>query len=104
MNRDDRLRCLSPGQNNFLAKMAAAAELAAIDDSTHLVTQDTPSHRADASISWGTLIRLREHAMRSALRKYRTATSAGPLSWWWRWTCRVWTWTGCMHCAPASWW
>jgi ATP-dependent helicase/nuclease subunit A len=48
-----------------IAKMARAAELAAPDDPTRVVVRDTPSHRADAGIAWGTLIHgLLEHAMR----------------------------------------
>jgi len=45
--------------------MAAAADQAEADDATRVVTQDTPSHRADAGLAWGTLIHgLLEHAMR----------------------------------------
>jgi ATP-dependent exoDNAse (exonuclease V) beta subunit len=50
-----------------IAKMARAAEPAAVDDATRVVAQDTPSHRADAGMAWGTLIHgLLEHAMRQA--------------------------------------
>ncbi len=38
---------------------------AAVDDPTKVVARDTPSHRADAGMAWGTLIHgLLEHAMR----------------------------------------
>ena len=48
-----------------IAKMAGAAEPSAADDATRVVAQDTPSHRADAGMAWGTLIHgLLEHAMR----------------------------------------
>ena len=48
-----------------IAKMAAPSEPAAVDDPTRVVAQDTPSHRADAGMAWGTLIHgLLEHAMR----------------------------------------
>ncbi len=48
-----------------IAKMAGAPEAAAVDDATRVVGQDTPSHRADAGMAWGTLIHgLLEHAMR----------------------------------------
>ena len=51
-----------------IARMAAAADPggpAEPDDATRVVTQDTPSHRADAGMAWGTLIHgLLEHAMR----------------------------------------
>ncbi|MBA2305388.1 MAG: UvrD-helicase domain-containing protein [Acidobacteria bacterium] len=48
-----------------IAKMTGAAEPAESDDATQVVTQDTPSHRADAGMAWGTLIHgLLEHAMR----------------------------------------
>ncbi len=40
------------------------------DDPTRVVVADTPSHRADAGMAWGTLIHgLLEHAMR-----HKTAT------------------------------
>ena len=48
-----------------LARMASPAEAAAPDDATKVVAQNTPSHRADAGMAWGTLIHgLLEHAMR----------------------------------------
>jgi ATP-dependent helicase/nuclease subunit A len=48
-----------------LARLAAPAEEADADDGTKVVAQNTPSHRADAGIAWGTLIHgLLEHAMR----------------------------------------
>jgi ATP-dependent helicase/nuclease subunit A len=48
-----------------IAKMAGATEPAAVDGATRVVAQDTPSHRADAGMAWGTLIHgLLEHAMR----------------------------------------
>jgi ATP-dependent helicase/nuclease subunit A len=48
-----------------IATMTAASVPAATDDATRVVTQDTPSHRADAGMAWGTLIHgLLEHAMR----------------------------------------
>jgi len=47
-----------------IGKMAARAPVAS-DDPTRVVAQDTPSHRADAGMAWGTLIHgLLEHAMR----------------------------------------
>ena len=47
-----------------IGKMAARVP-AASDDPTRVVAQDTPSHRADAGMAWGTLIHgLLEHAMR----------------------------------------
>jgi ATP-dependent exoDNAse (exonuclease V) beta subunit len=50
-----------------LASRMPAAEPAAADDGTRVVAQDTPSHRADAGMAWGTLIHgLLEHAMRHA--------------------------------------
>jgi ATP-dependent exoDNAse (exonuclease V) beta subunit len=55
-----------------IERMARAAEPAAADDATRVVSQDTPSHRADAGMAWGTLIHgLLEHAMR-----YKGATAA----------------------------
>jgi ATP-dependent helicase/nuclease subunit A len=48
-----------------LASRMPAAEPAAADDGTRVVAQDTPSHRADAGMAWGTLIHgLLEHAMK----------------------------------------
>jgi ATP-dependent helicase/nuclease subunit A len=48
-----------------LASRMPAAEPAAADDGTRVVAQETPSHRADAGMAWGTLIHgLLEHAMR----------------------------------------
>ena len=48
-----------------IAKMAGAAEPSIEGDTTRVVTQNTPSHRADAGMAWGTLIHgLLEHAMR----------------------------------------
>jgi ATP-dependent exoDNAse (exonuclease V) beta subunit len=48
-----------------IAKMARAAEPVSADDPTRVVVPDTPSHRADAGMAWGTLIHgLLEHAMR----------------------------------------
>ena len=48
-----------------IARMASPAEAAAPDDATKVVAQNTPSHRADAGMAWGTLIHgLLEHAMR----------------------------------------
>ena len=48
-----------------IATMAAAGDPAATDDATAAVRQDTPSHRAEAGMAWGTLIHgLLEHAMR----------------------------------------
>jgi ATP-dependent helicase/nuclease subunit A len=48
-----------------IAMTAAAGDPAATDDATTVVRQDTPSHRADAGMAWGTLIHgLLEHAMR----------------------------------------
>ena len=48
-----------------LDRLTAHAEPIATDDATRVVTQNTPSHRADAGMAWGTLIHgLLEHAMR----------------------------------------
>jgi ATP-dependent helicase/nuclease subunit A len=48
-----------------ISKMAGAPAPAAADDATRVIAQDTPSHRADAGMAWGTLIHgLLEHAMR----------------------------------------
>ncbi len=48
-----------------IATMTRASVPAAVDDATRVVAQDTPSHRADAGMAWGTLIHgLLEHAMR----------------------------------------
>jgi ATP-dependent helicase/nuclease subunit A len=47
-----------------IAKIARSAE-SDLDDPTRVVIADTPSHRADAGMAWGTLIHgLLEHAMR----------------------------------------
>jgi ATP-dependent helicase/nuclease subunit A len=47
-----------------VARMVPPAELIE-GDATRVVTQDTPAHRADAGLAWGTLIHgLLEHAMR----------------------------------------
>jgi ATP-dependent helicase/nuclease subunit A len=47
------------------AKNLKTAEPAPVDDATRVVTQATPSHRADLGMAWGTLIHgLLEHAMR----------------------------------------
>ena len=47
-----------------IAKIARSAE-SDLDDPTRVVVADTPSHRADAGMAWGTLIHgLLEHAMR----------------------------------------
>jgi ATP-dependent helicase/nuclease subunit A len=47
-----------------IAKIARSAE-SDLDDHTRVVIADTPSHRADAGMAWGTLIHgLLEHAMR----------------------------------------
>ena len=47
-----------------IARMTRSADAAA-DDPTRVVGTDTPAHRADAGIAWGTLIHgLLEHAMR----------------------------------------
>jgi ATP-dependent exoDNAse (exonuclease V) beta subunit len=47
-----------------IAHMTRAAD-AATDDPTKVVATDTPTHRADAGLAWGTLIHgLLEHAMR----------------------------------------
>jgi ATP-dependent helicase/nuclease subunit A len=49
-----------------LLEPAAVPESEA-DDATRVVAQDSPSHRADAGLAWGTLIHgLLEHAMRQA--------------------------------------
>jgi len=48
-----------------VARMTRAAEPAAADDPTRVVVRDTPSHRADAGMAWGSVIHgLLEHAMR----------------------------------------
>ena len=48
-----------------ITTMTRASAPAAVDDATRVVAQDTPSHRADAGMAWGTLIHgLLEHAMR----------------------------------------
>ena len=48
-----------------VARMVPAAESGVEGDATRVVAQDTPSHRADAGLAWGTLIHgLLEHAMR----------------------------------------
>jgi ATP-dependent helicase/nuclease subunit A len=47
-----------------IARMTRTAD-AAVDDPTRVVGTDTPAHRADAGMAWGTLIHgLLEHAMR----------------------------------------
>ena len=47
-----------------IAKIARSVE-SDLDDPTRVVVADTPSHRADAGMAWGTLIHgLLEHAMR----------------------------------------
>jgi ATP-dependent exoDNAse (exonuclease V) beta subunit len=47
-----------------IARITRSADAAA-DDPTKVVSKDTPAHRADAGIAWGTLIHgLLEHAMR----------------------------------------
>jgi ATP-dependent helicase/nuclease subunit A len=47
-----------------IAKIARSAE-SDMDDPTRVVVADTPSHRADAGMAWGTVIHgLLEHAMR----------------------------------------
>ena len=47
-----------------IARMTQAADASA-DDPTKVVGSDTPAHRADAGMAWGTLIHgLLEHAMR----------------------------------------
>jgi hypothetical protein len=47
-----------------IAKIARSA-VGDVDDPTRVVVGDTPSHRADAGMAWGTLIHgLLEHAMR----------------------------------------
>ena len=52
-----------------IAKIARSVETD-LDDPTRVVVADTPSHRADAGMAWGTLIHgLLEHAMR-----HKTAT------------------------------
>ena len=52
-----------------IAKIARSVDADA-DDPTRVVVADTPSHRADAGMAWGTLIHgLLEHAMR-----HKTAT------------------------------
>ena len=49
---------------HHIARMVRSAEPAA-DDPTQVVRTDTPAHRADAGLAWGTLIHgLLEHAMR----------------------------------------
>jgi ATP-dependent helicase/nuclease subunit A len=53
------------GEARHISKMARSADPAAADDATRVVAQDSPSHRADAGMAWGTLIHgLLEHAMR----------------------------------------
>jgi ATP-dependent helicase/nuclease subunit A len=48
-----------------IAAIATVGEPADGDDATRAVTPNTPSHRADAGMAWGTLIHgLLEHAMR----------------------------------------
>jgi ATP-dependent helicase/nuclease subunit A len=48
-----------------LARTVTPEEPIAPDDATRVVAQNTPSHRADAGMAWGTLIHgLLEHAMR----------------------------------------
>jgi ATP-dependent helicase/nuclease subunit A len=50
-----------------IGKIATPSATPAGDDPTRVVAQDTPSHRADAGMAWGTLIHgLLEHAMRHA--------------------------------------
>ena len=49
---------------HHIARMIQAADASA-DDPTKVVGSDTPAHRADAGMAWGTLIHgLLEHAMR----------------------------------------
>jgi ATP-dependent helicase/nuclease subunit A len=49
---------------HHITRMTRAVDAAA-DDPTKVVTTDTPAHRADAGMAWGTLIHgLLEHAMR----------------------------------------
>jgi ATP-dependent helicase/nuclease subunit A len=51
-------------ESKQLARLVAAEEPLAPDDATRVVAQNTPSHRADAGMAWGTLIHgLLEHAM-----------------------------------------
>jgi ATP-dependent helicase/nuclease subunit A len=55
------------GEARHISKLARSADPAAADDATRVVAQDTPSHRADAGMAWGTLMHgLLEHAMRHA--------------------------------------
>ena len=47
-----------------MVRMTRVLDPAADDDPTKVVTADTPSHRADAGMAWGSLIHgLLEHAM-----------------------------------------
>jgi ATP-dependent helicase/nuclease subunit A len=53
------------GEAHHIARMTRVLEEGEDDDPTRVVTADTPSHRADAGMAWGTLIHgLLEHAMR----------------------------------------
>ena len=48
-----------------ITRMTPAPEPTESGDATRVVAQDTPSHRADAGMAWGTLVHgLLEHAMR----------------------------------------
>jgi ATP-dependent helicase/nuclease subunit A len=48
-----------------VAKMVRSSDPTSADDVTKVVRGDTPSHRADAGVAWGTLVHgLLEHAMR----------------------------------------
>jgi ATP-dependent helicase/nuclease subunit A len=51
-------------ETRHIARITRSADATA-DDPTKVVTTDTPAHRADAGLAWGTLIHgLLEHAMR----------------------------------------
>ena len=74
--RDGRVNAASwsitsvTAEAHHIAKMTAHGATAAADDPTHVVAPDTPSHRADAGMAWGTLIHgLLEHAMRHRTRR-----------------------------------
>ena len=64
-----------------IAKMTARAPTPRRDDATRVVAQDTPSHRADAGMAWGTLIHgLLEHAMRHPNCDARRSAAAGDVA------------------------
>ena len=63
-----------------IARMTRSAEATA-DDPTKVVGTDTPAHRADAGMAWGTLIHgLLEHAMRQQDATARRPATSGDVA------------------------